>query len=197
MTKAWTDDVARYLLNDQFCPRCGSRLSSPQWCANCSADLSGVDAVSARGASHDAVAALERRQQFIDRIPTVVRAPAAAAAAPPPPAAPPIGAPIAAAAAADDVRSSVSVQSVLAVAGAALVAVAAIVFTFLNPDLTDFTTRSLIVGAITVVFLGSAWLLVRARLQFSAEAVGALGMVFVVLDIWAFSTLAPQLSGWV
>ncbi|HEY4152329.1 MAG TPA: hypothetical protein VGM38_03325, partial [Pseudolysinimonas sp.] len=89
------------------------------------------------------------------------------------------------------------VQSVLAVAGAALVAVAAIVFTFLNPDLTDFTTRSLIVGAITIVFLGSAWLLARARLQFSAEAVGALGMVFVVLDIWAFSSLAPQLSGWV
>ena len=88
-------------------------------------------------------------------------------------------------------------QSVLAVAGAALVAVAAIVFTFLNPDLTDFTTRSLIVGAITVVFLGSAWLLVRAKLQFSAEAVGALGMVFVALDVWAFSTLAPQLSGWV
>ncbi|HEY4214506.1 MAG TPA: hypothetical protein VGM84_23725 [Steroidobacteraceae bacterium] len=82
-------------------------------------------------------------------------------------------------------------------AGAALVAVAAIVFTFLNPDLTDFTTRSLIVGAITIVFLGSAWLLARARLQFSAEAVGALGMVFVVLDIWAFSSLAPQLSGWV
>jgi hypothetical protein len=89
------------------------------------------------------------------------------------------------------------VQSVLAVAGAALVAVAAIVFTFLNPDLTDFTARSLIVGATTVVFLGSAWLLVRARLQFSAEAVGALGMVFVALDVWAFSSLAPQLSEWV
>jgi len=194
MTKAWTDDVARYLLDDRFCPRCGARLTTPEWCAACSADLSGVDAVSARGASRDAVDALERRQQFIERIPTM--APAAAAA--PAPAAPPAptGAPVVSGSV-DEARSSVSVQSVLAVAGAALVAVAAIVFTFLNPDLTDFTTRSLIVGAITVVFLCSAWLLVRARLQFSAEAVGALGMVFVALDVWAFSSLAPQLSGWV
>ncbi|MEO6533344.1 MAG: hypothetical protein ABIO06_07190 [Pseudolysinimonas sp.] len=199
MTKAWTDDVARYLLNDRFCPRCGARLTTPEWCAGCSADLSGGDAVNVRGASRDAVDALERRQQFIERIPTLVRAPVAASTIPVPP---PAAGPAVATSAAPDARSSVSVQSVLAVAGAALVAVAAIVFTFLNPDLTDFTTRSLIVAAITVVFLGSAWLLVRAGLQFSAEAVGALGMVFVVLDIWAFSTWdfshsAPQSSGWV
>jgi len=191
MTKAWTDDVARYLLNDRFCPRCGAVLSTPEWCAACSADLSGADAEGVRGAAREAVDALERRQRFIEQIPDLVRTPAAV---PPPPAGQPVGAPPAARAASGN---SVSVQSVLAVAGAGLVAVAAIVFTFLNPDLTDFTTRSLIVAAITVVFLGSAWLLVRAHLQFSAEAVGALGMVFVVLDIWAFSTLAPQLSGWV
>jgi hypothetical protein len=198
MTKAWTDDVARYLLNDRFCPRCGARLTSPEWCAACSADLSGADVVDIRAAAREAIDALERRQELIERIPTLVRAPATAT--PPPP----TGSPIADAhptgttsAARADARSSVSVQSVLAVAGAALVAVAAIVFTFLNPDLTDFTTRSLIVAAITLVFLGSAWLLVRAKLQFSAEAVGALGMVFVVLDVWAFSTLAPHLSGWV
>ncbi len=194
MTQAWTDDVARYLLNDRFCPRCDARLTTPEWCATCSADLSGVDAVSARGASRDAVDALERRQQFIERIPTVVRVLVAAPTASAPP--PPVGGPLVPPSAAE-ARGSVSVQSVLAVAGAALVAVAAIVFTFLNPDLTDFTTRSLIVGAITVVFLGSAWLLVRAKLQFSAEAVGALGMVFVVLDVWAFSSLAPHVSGWV
>jgi len=197
MTKAWTDDLARYLLNDQFCPRCGARLTTPEWCASCSADLSGADAVGVRDAAREAVDALERRQQFIERIPNLVRTPATAAVSPPAvgrPAESPAGGPAVAGA---DSGSSVSVQSVLAVAGAALVAVAAIVFTFLNPDLTDFTTRSLIVAAITVVFLGSAWLLVRAKLQFSAEAVGALGMVFVVLDIWAFSTLAPQLSGWV
>ncbi|MDQ1563298.1 MAG: hypothetical protein QOI14_249 [Actinomycetota bacterium] len=93
--------------------------------------------------------------------------------------------------------SQVSVQSVLAVVGAALLAVAAIVFTFLNPEL-NFGTRTAIVGVITIVFLGGAWLLARAKLRFSAEAVGALGMVFVVLDIWAFSTTVwPGVSGWV
>ncbi|HEY4225881.1 MAG TPA: hypothetical protein VGM70_08715 [Pseudolysinimonas sp.] len=196
MTKAWTDDVVRYLLNDRFCPRCDARLAEPDWCANCRADLSGVEASQLRDASRAAVDALQRRQAAVELIPSIVRAPVPVAAAPTTVAAPAV---------ASEVRSpqsSVSVQSVLSVAGAALVAVAAIVFTFLNPDLTDFTTRSLIVGAITVVFLGSAWLLVRARLQFSAEAVGALGMVFVVLDIWAFSTwafstLAPNVSGWV
>jgi len=196
MTQAWTDDVARYLLDDGFCIRCGAPLTTTKWCGTCSADLSGDDAAGARGASRDAVDALRRRQQFIDLIPTVRRDAAPAAAAPvavPTAVQPAPGQPTAA----SDPRSSVSVQSVLAVAGAALVAVAAIVFTFLNPDLTDFTTRSLIVGAITVVFLSSAWLLVRAGLQFSAEAVGALGMVFVGLDVWAFSSLAPGASAWV
>ena len=195
MTQAWTDDVARYLLDDGFCIRCGAPLTTTKRCGTCSADLSSDDAAGARTASRDAVDALRRRQEFIDRIPTVRpdAAPAAAAVAVPTAVQPAPGQPTAA----SDARSSVSVQSVLAVAGAALVAVAAIVFTFLNPDLTDFTTRSLIVAAITVVFLGSAWLLVRAGLQFSAEAVGALGMVFVGLDVWAFSSLAPGASGWV
>jgi hypothetical protein len=94
--------------------------------------------------------------------------------------------------------TSATVQSVLAVAGAGLFAVAAIVFTFFNPDLTDHVLRSSIVGVVTLVFLGGAWLLARRGLQFSAEAVGALGMVFVALDIYALSELAgPGTSGWV
>ena len=87
--------------------------------------------------------------------------------------------------------ASATVQSVLAIAGAGLFAVAAIVFTFFNPDLTDHALRSAIVGAVTLVFLGGAWLLARRGLQFSAEAVGALGMVFVALDVYAISELAP------
>ena len=89
-------------------------------------------------------------------------------------------------------------QSVLAVAGAGLFAVAAIVFTFFNPDLTDHVLRSAIVGVVTLVFLGGAWALARRELQFSAEAVGALGMVFVALDVYAISELAPPaVSPWV
>jgi hypothetical protein len=85
----------------------------------------------------------------------------------------------------------VTVPSVLSVAGAALFAVAALVFTFLNPDLTSFAGRTTIIGVITVVFLGGAWFFARSGLQFSAESVGALGGVFVLLDVWAISQLAP------
>src|SRR6185295_4542811 len=65
-------------------------------------------------------------------------------------------------------------------------------------DLTDHLLRSIIVGAVTLVFLGGAWALARRKLQFSAEAVGALGMVFVALDVYAVSELAqPPVSPWV
>ncbi|WP_158000094.1 SCO7613 C-terminal domain-containing membrane protein [Salinibacterium sp. PAMC 21357] len=92
-------------------------------------------------------------------------------------------------------RSTISVQSVLAVAGAGLFAVAAIVFTFFNPDLTDVGTRTTAIAIITIVFISAAWLLARATLQFSAEAVGALGMVFVILDIWAIAAQTPAPLG--
>lgn len=87
-------------------------------------------------------------------------------------------------------------QSVLAVAGAGLFAVAAIVFTFLNPDI-GFAMRTTVIAVVTAVFLATAWMLRRRGVQFSAEAIGALGMVFLALDVWAFSELAPAaVSGW-
>jgi hypothetical protein len=145
-------------------------------------------------ASVAAVEALKQRQSIIDRLP-VLMAPTAAASAPAAASGTAIPVP---ASRAEQSRSQISVQSVLAVAGAGLFAVAAVVFTFLNPDLTNFDTRTAIIAVTTAIFLGGAWLLARARLQFSAEAVGALGMVFVVLDIWAFSTLAPiEVSPWI
>ncbi|MFE6997319.1 SCO7613 C-terminal domain-containing membrane protein [Microbacterium sp. NPDC057659] len=88
-----------------------------------------------------------------------------------------------------------SLQSVLATAGAGLFAVAAIVFTFFNADLADRTVRSVIIGLVTLVFLGGAWLLARRRLQSSAEAVGGLGLVFVGLDVQAVAGVAQTDSG--
>ncbi|MDR2999441.1 MAG: hypothetical protein LBU78_15105, partial [Microbacterium sp.] len=88
-----------------------------------------------------------------------------------------------------------SLQSVLATAGAGLFAVAAIVFTFFNPDLADRTVRSIIIGLVTLVFLGGAWLLARRRLQSSAEAVGGLGLVFVGLDVQAVAGIAHTDAG--
>ena len=49
----------------------------------------------------------------------------------------------------------------------------------------------------TALFLGGAWLFASRGLQFSAEAVGALGMVFLALDVWAFADAAPDgVNGW-
>ncbi|QNO36487.1 hypothetical protein H4J02_08075 [Protaetiibacter sp. SSC-01] len=200
----WTDDVARFVLDVDACPRCHTRT----WgglpalrdgvCARCGADVREAGA-ELWEASQELVAAARRRQAIVDALPTAVAAaasasPVATAAAAAPPAvagAAPVAKPV------ERPRSAVSLQSVLAVVGAGLLAVAAIVFTFLNPDLTDFSTRTTIIGVVTAVFLGGAWLLHSRRLQFSAEAVGALGMVFLALDVWAFSRVAPDgLSAW-
>ncbi len=87
-------------------------------------------------------------------------------------------------------------QSVLAVAGAGLFAVAAIVFTFFNPDI-DYAARTTIIAIVTALFLGGAWFFASRDLRFSAEAVGALGMVFLALDVWAFADAAPEgVNGW-
>ncbi|MCS0498082.1 SCO7613 C-terminal domain-containing membrane protein [Protaetiibacter mangrovi] len=211
---SWTDDVARFVLDTAACPRCHTRT----WeggaamrlgvCARCGADLRGEAGSALWAASEAVVDAVRHREALIDALPTAGIA--AASAAPPaqtapaaaPHVAPPVGAPgvpveRVATPASDRPRSAISLQSVLAVVGAGLLAVAAIVFTFLNPDLTDFGTRTTIIAVVTALFLGGAWLLHSRRLQFSAEAIGALGMVFLALDVWAFSRVAPpDVSGW-
>ncbi len=177
MPETWSESVTRRLLDRSRCPRCAAILAGPV-CLSCGVDLSGQGAWDILTASEEAAAALVRRQQLIDALPVVTSRLATAPAATPVAVAPTAPA---------RASSQLSLQSVLAVAGAGLVAVAAIVFTFFNPDLTNFTTRTVIIAAITAVFLGAAWLLARRGLQLSAEAVGALGTVFVGLDVWAFT----------
>jgi len=219
MGKIWNDAAVRYLNDRRICPRCDAHLSN-QWCPGCGADLSGPLGDALVSSTERVVKALRGRDHLIERIPTVWRAgppsvapsvvdPAsvdarqvrsvtvpqraaapAGAGAPVDPSAPIL-------AAVPDAGAQVSVQSVLAFAGAALLAVAALVFTFLNPDLTSFAVRTSIIAAITVVFLGGAWLFARRGLRFSAESVAALGVVFVGLDVWAFTQLAPSwVDGW-
>lgn len=201
MPQPWSDDAIRHLLDATNCPRCGTDGLHDRRCLNCGADLRGDIADRLWAASSAAVTALRARQQVLDLVPVnPVESPVSVAAAAAPttvqdavadtagPVAPP---------APPAERSSATVQSVLAVAGAGLFAVAAIVFTFFNPDLTDEVLRSAIVGIVTLVFLGGAWLLARRGLQFSAEAVGALGMVFVALDVAALRHLATSgVSAW-
>lgn len=103
--------------------------------------------------------------------------------------------PLASAAPAAAPASNATVQSVLAVAGAGLVAIAAVVFTFFNAELTDRGLRAAIVGATTVLFVLGARVLMRRGLRFSAESVGALGAVFLALDVVLLADAVPA-SPW-
>ena len=188
MTKLWSSNAAGYLVRVDLCPRCDSPFAQAGYCWNCHVELSTEAAAKLERASQLAADAIVVRQELIDALPTRVVAPVAA---PVPTSVTPSTVSPSTIAGTPREGSQVSVQSVLAVVGAGLLAVAAIVFTFFNPDLTDFAVRTTIVAVTTAVFLGGALLLNRAKLQFSAEAVGALGMVFVALDIYAFSHGAP------
>ncbi|HWM33794.1 MAG TPA: hypothetical protein VNR36_06095 [Pseudolysinimonas sp.] len=198
MPRPWSDDAIRHLLDSRTCPRCDTDALHDRRCLNCGADLRGEIADRLWAASIAAADALRAREAVLDLVPVAPVDAVAAAPLPPAPAAvTPAATTGAGTASPTTERASATVQSVLAVAGAGLFAVAAIVFTFFNPDLTDHVLRSVIVAVVTVIFLGGAWLLARRGLQFSAEAVGALGMVFVALDVYAISELAPAgVSGW-
>lgn len=193
---SWNEQAARYLAGSTICPRCDRGPVGAESCPFCGAILVGPVADELRAVSAEAVEVLTRREEIIRRLGTK-----AAFAAPPTGAPAAAGAPAPAAVAPPTVAaprqsSQVSLQSVLAIAGAVLVAVAIIVFRFFNVDV-DITARRVVIGVVTLAFLGFAWLLARVRLTFSAEAVGALAMVFVALDIWAISELVPgDVSPW-
>jgi hypothetical protein len=211
---AWSDQAAKYLRGSSSCPRCERGPVNPDHCPYCGAILTGPIAGELTVVSAEAAELLDRRQEIIGRLttkaefapppvgmPSASPAPASTAAtvaAPPTVVGPPIvGPPVAASAVPAPASSSqVSLQSVLAIAGAALFAVAIIVFRFYSQDV-DVSVRRFVIAGVTVVFIGFAWLLARIKLTFSAEAVGALAMVFVALDIWAISELVPgNVSPW-
>ncbi len=197
----WSDVAIRHLLDSASCPVCRAAAPFDRSCRTCGAELGAELTNELWAASESAAAALMTRQQVLDRIPRRSPASKTGAVVPPSIAEPDRVAELrgtnSAAAITAVPQSSWAVQSVLAVAGAGLFAVSAVVFTFFNPDLTDRTLRSVIVGLITLLFLGGAWLLARRALQFSAEAVGGLGMVFVALDVYAFSELTQTgVSPW-
>ncbi|MFF2494759.1 SCO7613 C-terminal domain-containing membrane protein [Agromyces sp. NPDC058064] len=202
--RGWSDAAAAYLLDATACPVCARDRLREGRCPTCGAVIDAALAAELAAASVQAANAIGARQAVVERIAATVPAATtrqADAAAP---------AVTAAAAATSDHaaaapvtpppsrrESTATVQSVLAVAGAGLLAVAAVVFTFFNPDLTDHGARSAIIAAITLVFLGGAWWLARRGLRFSAESVGGLGLVFVALDVSSFVELAAApASAW-
>jgi len=77
------------------------------------------------------------------------------------------------------------VQTVLQVLGASLLAAASIVFLVFSWGWIGLTGRAVTVAVGTVVVFALADRLRRAALRSSAEAVGALGTVMLLLDAWA------------
>ena len=195
MATSWSDTAIHILRDGSVCPRCGARLVRIGECDACRADLGSAAALALWDEAGHLADAIGRWRTLADALPTLAAAPRTLAAAQPSPvaAAPPRAVPAAAARPAAS-GSQLSQQTVLAIAGAGLVAVAALVFTFLNPELTDFGTRSAVIGGVTAVFVVGAWLLARRGLRVSAETIGALGLVFVLLDVWAASTTAGPLA---
>ena len=207
MATSWSELAVAALTDATVCPRCGAALVRVGVCDTCGADL---DSPRALGLWHESERLAERIREWrslADRLPTRdVAAEVPPAVLPPTPqGAQPAVSPVAPSvepsvepsaapyiAPAQAAGSHVSQQSVLAIAGAALVAIAAVVFAFLNPDLTDVGTRTGIIAAVTALFLGGSWLLARQGLRFSAETIGALGLVFVGLDVWAVAGIDPR-----
>lgn len=200
--RGWSDAAVAYLLDATVCPVCARDRLRDGRCPTCGATIDAALGAELAAASGQAANAIAARQAVVERIATVIAAASttqtdatAAATA----AAPAATSPGAVSAPATTPRagreSTATVQSILAVAGAGLLAVAAVVFTFFNPDLTDPGARSAIIAAITLVFLFGAWWLARRGLRFSAESVGGLGLVFVALDVSSFVELADVPSG--
>jgi len=195
---AWSSTAIAELLDVVRCPVCGSGIVAERRCPACGADFAGAVGRDLWTASQNAVDALRTRQLILDRVPVTARATATESPAAPGEASVPAVVPSAAPVVARGGGPSATVQSVLAVAGAGLVAVAAVVFTFFNPDLADPLPRAAIVGAIAAAFLGGSALLARRGLRFSAEAIGALGVVFLALTVTTILDLLPAtVSGWV
>ncbi|WP_104164008.1 SCO7613 C-terminal domain-containing membrane protein [Cryobacterium sp. N22] len=78
-----------------------------------------------------------------------------------------------------------SVQVVLLLVGVTLVSVAAIVFLTVAFVVAGLAVRSAIVGLFTLAMLATAGLLRRKGLVSTAEGIGALAVVLVLLDAWA------------
>lgn len=193
-TTHWSAPTVERLRDPSRCPVCTRPLDAGV-CRSCGADLRGepgVEVWQAASAAADALAALQTVVTSIPRRdlePAPVRpAPAAARAAAPTstaakPAAPP--------------RASTTLQSVLAVAGAGLVALAALVFTLLNPDLTDPIARGGVLVAAMLLFTVGAPVLRRRALTVSAECIAALALVFATLAAVALAPALPGgLDGW-
>lgn len=208
MSEPWVVRALRRLAETATCPGCAAPLASPA-CGQCGIDLTGDRAVELFDASVDAAEALRRREEIL----TTLRAQAhersrqahagmtTAVAGPTLPASayrvsPPAPAPMPRPVLTPRPAPTVGLQQVLAAAGAGLVAVAAVVFVFFTLD-DSLALRALVTGLVTLCAGVAAPVLRRQRLTATAESVGALAVVLLLVDVELILTaLIPgELSG--
>ncbi|MBD5785719.1 hypothetical protein IF650_05955 [Cellulosimicrobium terreum] len=193
MTEPWVDTALRRLPDTRSCPACAATLTSTR-CDRCLLRIDGPLAFEVARASMQAAEALARRQQALDalraaqpdagarvprpqprQVPVRVGAPAMPryVSAPLPAPGPAVARPV---------PRAVGLQPILAGAGASLLAVAAVVFVFFT-FADDLVLRAAVTGVVTLLTFGVAAGLRRGGLRSSAEAVAALAVVLVLVDI--------------
>ncbi|MDJ0335531.1 hypothetical protein QMG83_09885 [Salinibacterium sp. G-O1] len=185
-------------LTNQVCPAClVDRVG--EVCGSCGLNLASPLVAQLDSSSEDASAALDRRLQIIGRIrhdaaqaeapaqPGVPAVPADVAApttAPAPPTAP-APTPVHAAEAPAAERRHLGVQVILLIVGVSLLSIGAIFFLVYAFITFGLVWRSIIIVGVTIAAIIGATLLKRRRLRATAEAISALGVVFVYLDVFA------------
>lgn len=166
-------------------------------CGTCGLDLASPFIAELDASSMDASAALDRRLELIGRIrhdsaasrqpapviaPPTSRVASAATHAPaelPAPTAAPVSLPPA------EPRRHLGVQVILLIVGVSLLSVGAIFFLVYAFITFGLVWRSVIIVAVTIAAILGATLLKRRGLRATAEAIAALAIVFVYLDVFA------------
>ncbi|MBC7590446.1 MAG: hypothetical protein H7226_05290, partial [Salinibacterium sp.] len=187
-------------LSSEVCPAClVERVGA--LCASCGLDLKSPFIVELDSSSMDVSAALDRRLELIGRIrresaaasvlataaePLPVQVPSLVQVATPAVAAAVAAAPVVTTPEAPtEPRRHLGVQVVLLIVGVSLLSIGAIFFLVYAFITFGLVWRSVIILAVTVAAIVAATLLKRRKLRATAEAIAALGIVFVYLDVFA------------
>ncbi|MBD7998426.1 SCO7613 C-terminal domain-containing membrane protein [Oerskovia gallyi] len=203
MSEQWVEVATTRLRDQHACPGCGADLTSTR-CGDCGLVLTGPWAVEVLRTSREAAFALERRASALRALRSagVPRPASPHPVAPRPltpvhtgvprPASPRPVAPRPAGGAANPApaRSSLGLQPILASAGAGLLAVATIVFVFFTLA-DDLAVRALVTGVVTLLALATAAFLRTRGMAASAESIGALGVVLLLVDVELFLSARP------
>ncbi|MEK8227015.1 hypothetical protein NKG05_14430 [Oerskovia sp. M15] len=200
MTEPWVEVATKRLRDQHACPECGTNLTSNR-CEGCGLLLSGPWATEVLRASRDAAVALDRRTAALGlcgpptngpvrRVPSCVpwRDPCSRSGQPAAPRRTPahpgadrpadVGHRHGNPPGSFERRSATHPRE----RRAGLLAVATIVFVFFTLA-DDLAVRALVTGVVTLLALGSAAFLRVRGMGASAESIGALGVVLLLVDV--------------